>query len=459
MNNERTVVVIGSGGAEAALVKKYGESPHVDRIIAIPGNDMMQELVPDKPVDVFPEISIRNSKDIVEVLEPLRREIAFVDIRDEHAIEDGLASKVWRWNIKSCSPNKHAGRLEWDKAHTRDMMQDLEIDQPRYNKLYFKDGKTPKNYDWVVHSLGQGVSFVKANGLADGKGVIKAENSEQIHAAIQRLRREYPQATDIILVERGLVGEEFSAFAICAGGKFKILGYAQDHKRALDGDEGENTGGMGAVSNPMIVVNDPTLQHGVERTYAKVVERQMQRGKEHNAKGILYEGVMAVEENGGMNPYFLEYNTRWGDPEAQVLLPGLSVDLFELNYAIASSQMPDMPLTNDGMVRVAIAGTSMGYPGDYSHAMGKEITGFDAAKKIEGVTVLGAGVVKEDGKYYTNAGRLFNIVGVGRNVIEASSKAYEGMGHIRIKSENGENLLHFRTDIGGRDVERLNRNG
>jgi phosphoribosylamine--glycine ligase len=150
-------------------------------------------------------------------------------------------------------------------------MQELMVEQPPYDKLDFKNGKQ-KSYEAILDRYGRQTSFVKANGLADGKGVIGADNSHEIEMAIQKLRREYPQATDKILIERGIVGEEFSAFAICAGGEYRILGYAQDHKRAFDGDKGPNTGGMGAVSNPLLI-QEPNFINSTNEVFSRVLTR------------------------------------------------------------------------------------------------------------------------------------------------------------------------------------------
>jgi phosphoribosylamine--glycine ligase len=347
MSKENTVVVIGSGGAESALVQKYGQSPYVDRIIAIPGNDMMQELVPEKTVVINPLFKIGQTDAIVDLLSSQSKEIAFVDIRDEQAIATGMSNKLWAKKIRSCSPNWQGGRHESDKAYTRDLMQDLGVKQPVYDKLHFKNGETQKSHNAIIERYGRRKSFVKANGLANGKGVIGANNSSEIHTAIEKLRYEYPQATEKILIERALMGEELSAFAICAGGEYRILGYAQDHKRVFDNDKGPNTGGMGAISNPSLS-NNLSLQEGIEETFRTTVENRWKRGNGYRAKGILYQGVMAVEEEGQLVPYFLEYNARWGDPEAQVLLPGLTFDLFELNDAVADNYMPDIEFSNDG---------------------------------------------------------------------------------------------------------------
>lgn len=454
MSKEKTVVIIGSGGAESALVASYGKSPHIDRIIAIPGNDMMQELAPDKAVEVYTGFDAGRTDEIVNFLIPRSDKIAFVDVRNERSIHDGIANKLWANNIRSCSPTKQGGRLEWDKAHTRDLMQDLGIKQPVYDKLHFKNGEVQKSHNNIIERYGRQESFVKANGLADGKGVIGAGNSEEIHNAIERLRHDYPEATNKILLERAIYGEELSSFAICAGGEYRMLGYAQDHKRAYDGDMGPNTGGMGAVSHPLIA-NEQSLSLGIERTYQKVVDNRAKRGNGYRAKGILYEGVMAVDEDGEKVPYFLEYNARWGDPEAQVLLPGFTFDLFELNDAVADNKMPNLSFGNDGKVRVAVAGVSNGYPGNYSQARGLEIKGIDQAKKVDGVTIFGAGVKKEDNKYYSDGGRVLYSVGVGTDVIEAAERAYEGINHIRIYDSEGINLLHYRSDIGNRDINRI----
>lgn len=452
--NGRTVVIIDGGGRGAALAHKYSLSPHVDRIIAIPGNDMMQE-VSEVPVETVPQLKPSQTVEIASFLTQRAKEIAFVDIAQEDAIRWGLSGQLRVQNrIPAVGPDATAGAIEWNKQQARARGEFAGLPQPNYDVLNFSHSpfgkKVPDYYEKVVDKASQGKKFIKANGLAQGKGVISAEGRIEIEEAIKNLRTTFPDASNIIVIEDALIGEEFSAFAISNGKGFKIIGYAQDHKRAFNNDTGPNTGGMGAVSNPLLL-NDPALQKGVEEIFSKTFNSLKESGNQY--KGILYLGGMAVEQEGKLKPYVIEFNARWGDPEAQVLVPGLEVDLFELSQRVNAGDFKNFKIQQDGRVRVAIAGVSKGYPGDYSQAIKKEIKGINEARKVRGVTVYGAGVKVNEQKHYVNGGRLFYVIAEGKDVVEAREQAYEAMHQITIEEDN----LRYRTDIGYRDVERLEK--
>lgn len=452
----RTVAVIGGGGREAALVHKYSQSPNVDRIIAIPGNDMMQE-TSEKPVVTIPNLKTSDVVEIAILCED--QQVNLVDIAQEDAVRWNLKGQLKLHEINSVGPDSRAGEIETDKNVARGLGNFWDLPQPRYNTFdfeyeeYFKKHGKP-----VLESVKDYVEkypdikwFVKANGLAQGKGVIPADSLDEIVTAIARLRKEFPEASKKILLEHGLTGEEFSAFAVSNGKSFKIIGFAQDHKRAFDNDEGPNTGGMGAVSRP-ILLDSPELQKQTEQIFKLTFDGMKNSGLLY--KGILYLGGMVVNENGQKEVYVIEFNARWGDPEAQVLVPGLEVDLFDLGQRVNEGDFKNFKVKSDGKVRVAVAGAAKGYPGNYSEAKGKEIRGINEARKVDGVTVYGAGVKVIENKHFVNGGRLFYVVAEGKDVIDARNRVYEAMKKITVEGNN----LHYRTDIGGRDVERL-KNG
>lgn len=449
--DKETVVVIGGGGAESALVDKYAQSPEVGRIIAIPGNDMMQELT-KKPVKIYPDIQASDADGIIEVLAPDSNDIAFVDVRNERAIQEDLVVRLRKEaRIFSVGHSSRAGRTETDKYYSR--LQNIEagIAQPDFDLVVFTDGKYPRYLDEVIRRHSDGTSFVKANGLADGKGVIQANGREEILEAVKKLRRDFPDASDRILIEKAIEGEEFSRFAMVAGREYRLLGDAQDHKRAFDGDRGPNTGGMGAVSRPLLL-EDEELRTQSEGIISAIVNRMADI--KSPMRGILYLGGMAVDIDGKKAPHVVEYNMRWGDPEAQVLIPGIKNDFFEIGMGIRKPSknnfMPDVQL--DSKVRVAVAGVAMGYPQNGMLGQNKEVIGFDRVRRMDNVLLYGAGVRKEDGKYYTDGGRLFYVVGEGKDVVEARELAYEAMHQISV-----EDGYHYRTDIGHRDVARMNQ--
>lgn len=446
MGGKETVVIVGSGGREAALAEKYSESDHVGRIIAIPGNDMMRESS-RVSVELVPQIDIKKPTHLASYLHSRRSEISLVDIAPEDVLAQGVVDRLTKIGIPTFGPTKAASQIEWDKYYARLSGGYWGLPQPQFMLHRFE--LTANSLGDIMTTFGDKEVAVKANGLAAGKGVILTQGEEGIERAITKLRAMQRLASSTIVIEEkiqgrnGEEGEEFSAFVLSSGTEYQIVGFAQDHKRALDGDKGDNTGGMGAVSNPLLL-QDEQLRDRVIQIFEKTF-----RGLNGVYKGVLYLGGMAVDNGNGLEPYVVEFNSRWGDPEAQVLLPGLEVDLFELSMAIARGEsLPQ--IRQDNKVRVAVAGVAKGYPGNYSQAMGKKINGIDNARAT-GATVYGANVLVEGEEHKVNGGRLFYVGGIGDDVVQARAMAYGGMKVVTIEGDN----LHFRTDIGNRDVRRL----
>ncbi len=441
MRKENSVLVIGGGGRETALVHKYSQSPEVHAVYAAPGNDSMQDTT-EKPLRTFPNIKTTDISDIITICREER--ITLVDIAQDNAVEAGLADRLSEEGIAYIGPKREAGRLEWDKGYAREFMRDNGIPHPA-----FKVCQTPEEgYQYVAQHPGPLV--VKANGLAEGKGVLLTNSSEETIKAIDEMKQ-FKGAGNIFLLEQMLIGEEFSTFAISDGNTYQIIGSAQDHKRVNDGDQGKNTGGMGC-STPPVLLTEEIMQ--TVRT--DILDKTFKGMKKANTPytGILYLGGMHVDKRG--KPNVIEYNARWGDPEAQVIVTGIINDLFKVSLAVATRNLNSIQIQTDGKARVAVAGTSRGYPDDYSEVKGKIISGLENARNVEGVMIYGAGIKKVNGRNYANGGRLFYVVGEGNTVIDARKKAYEAMDKIRI--DGGTKLLHFRRDIGWRDVNRLQTN-
>ncbi len=438
IERKATVAIIGGGGRESVLAQKYSQSPHVKRIIAIPGNDMMQE-VSEKKVVTFPGVKTSDVETIRQICRDNRVHLA--DIAEDQAVAAGATNTLESAGIFVVGPTKEAGYLESDKVYGRQIAEFAQIQQPNFKA--FGNIKSAEEY---LSGKENRKWFIKAAGLAEGKGVISADTKEEAIRAIKKLQKRFPVAARNFLIEEGIIGEELSAFYALDGNVFVNLGFAQDHKRALDGDHGENTGGMGTVSNPILAKNI-----GIRRNLSAIVEGTQTAQTETGApyKGILFVGAMIDEARSKVN--LLEYNARWGDPEAQVIIPGIQTDFFELGMAIAKGELRNINITTDKKVRVAVAGVSKGYPNDYSKVKGLEITGINEAKKEKNVTIYGANVKVNEGHYYANGGRLFYVVGEGANVIQARKNAYNAMSYIKIEGKN----LHYRKDIGWRDVERI----
>lgn len=448
------IAIIDAGGRGSALIDAYAKSPQVDEVIAIPGNDLMQ-INTEKPVHTYPDLKTTSRDEILKICKEFN--VSLVDVAQDNAVEAGVSDLLREHGFKVVGASKGAGRLEWDKAWSRNFMVNYGLPVPRFqvcgseeDGIKFLQSET--DHPW----------FIKAAGLAEGKGVIPARNNEKALEAIKEMKR-FGASGSTYLIEQALIGEEFSAFAISDGNTFQYLGAAQDHKRVDDGDIGPNTGGMGC-STPALVVAGK-IKEQVEEIFKKTFDGL----KEENLpyQGILYLGGMVVKENGEDKVYIIEYNARWGDPEVECILPGIKNDWFEISLAVAENRLETVQLDFDGKSRIAVAAASLGYPEDYSKVKGKTISGLETLTHEDGIKLYGAGVKivttyqnpetrNQEIKIYTaNGGRLFYVIAEGEDVIKAREKAYEALKKVSIPGESGNNLLHFRTDIGYRDVERL----
>ncbi len=444
------VAVVDGGGRGSVLVRAYAKSPHVGEVLAFPGNDMMG-FGTGKPVRTFPGIKTTDVEKIVRIC--MDENVALVDVAQDNAIEVGLVNSLRHAGIKALGPTKGAGQIEWDKEFAREFGTVHGSPQPWYR--VFKSEQ--EGIDFVKrHFAKDGAPvFVKAAGLAEGKGAIPAKNVEDAINAIKEMR-EFGNAGDTFLVEDwlrnedGSNAEEFSAFAISDGIGVKILGYAQDHKRLYNFDEGPNTGGMGCSSPPLVL--DAVLQGRIVNIISSAVDGLASKNRPYT--GIIYLGGILQYKNNELNPSIIEWNARWGDPEAQVIVPGFKTDMLEVGMS-AINNRGVLPVRTDGLSRIVVAGVSRGYPDKekYKAVKGKQIFGLDEAMRTDGVEVYGAGVSVQDGRYYANGGRLFYIVGSGNDAVQARARAYEAIARVSIEGNN----LHFRNDIGWRDVARLRR--
>lgn len=428
---KNTILVVDAGGRGAALVHKYSLSPYVSKIIAVPGNDLMQinSSIPVKTYQYFKTTSVR------EILEICRSEkVDLVDVAQDNAVAVGLVDALNKEGIKAVGPTKMAGQIEWDKAWARKFMRKYKIPHPK-----FKICKSQKEGIAFVKQH-QSSWFVKASGLAEGKGAIPAVNASQAIKAIKQMTS-FGKAGKTFVLEEWIKGEEFSMFAITDGKTFQIAGSAQDHKRLYDGDKGPNTGGIGCSAPPLVV--NPKIYKQGKLIIKKAISGLASESRPY--KGVLYLGGIVVEGK----VFVIEFNARWGSPEAEVLIPGIKNDLFKLSTSIVDGNLKKFKIKIDGKSRVVVTGSLR-----QGVAIKKrELFGIDKILKLKSVIVYGARITKVRGKYFVSSGRLFHVVGEGKNVIEARQKAYRAIKLISIEGNN----LHFRTDIGWRDMERLRK--
>jgi len=422
------VLVVGSGGREHSLCWAISKSPKCSELFCAPGNAGTAGLA--KNVDI-------DAEDLDGIVRFVKDSaIDFVVIGPEGPLVAGLVDKLDALGVKSFGPTAAGAELEGSKAFTKDLCAKYDIPTADYDR--FDEPDAAKEY---IRTHGAPI-VVKADGLAAGKGVIICRNENEAYAAVDQIMIEeaFGHAGAEIVVEEFLEGEEASFFALVDGETALPLVGAQDHKRAHDGDEGPNTGGMGAYS-PAPVID----QAMVDRVMAEIIQPTI-RGMAAEGrpfKGVLYAGLM-IDDAG---PKLIEYNTRFGDPECQVMMMRLKSDVLEVLLACAEGRLAKTKLHWRDDVAMTVVMAAKGYPGKYKK--GTEIKGLDAAAAVEGVVVFHAGTVAGAGGAVTaNGGRVLGVTAIGKDVTEARARAYEAVD--RIDWPEG----FCRRDIGWRAITR-----
>jgi phosphoribosylamine--glycine ligase len=420
------ILLIGSGGREHALAWKLAQSPICDRLFISPGNPGTAQCGTNLAVD---------PADHAAVVAACRREkIDFVVVGPETPLVAGIVDDLAAAGIKAFGPTRAAARLEGSKAFTKELCVEAGIPTARFAR--FTDPAAAKAY---VRAEGAPI-VVKADGLAAGKGVVVAQIVPEAERAVDDiLGGALGSAGAEVVIEECLIGEEASFFALCDGATAIPLGTAQDHKRAFDGDEGPNTGGMGAYSPA------PALTPALERqVMGEIVAPTLKAMKARGTPfaGVLYAGLMLTA--GG--PKLIEYNVRFGDPEAQVLMPRLKSDLVPALLAACDGALKGFSLDWSDDAALAVVMAAKGYPGAYSR--GSEIRGVAGAEAMDEVLVFHAGTQRDGPRLLANGGRVLNVTATGRTIAEAQSRAYAAAETI----DWPEGFC--RRDIGRRAVER-----
>lgn len=428
------ILIIGSGGREHALAVAYAKSHRVKKVYVAPGNDFMEE-TGDK-IQVFPHISLLDFDSHLALAKKLG--VDLVDVAQDNALAEGFVDKFAEHGIPAFGPNKASAEIEWSKEWAREFMKKYHLPIPKYET--FKDQKKAIAF---IEKNSEQLFFIKASGLAFGKGVIKAETKDQAKQAILEMKK-FGSSGKTFLIEEGLIGEEFSLFAICDGKRYAIAGTAQDHKTAYTGDIGPNTGGMGC-NGPTSLIKKRIISE-IKKTILNPFIHGMTL-EERPFTGIIYLGGIVTKK--GIK--VIEFNARWGEPEANVLLPGLQTDYIDIVEAVVMQELMTTTIKFDNKIRVSVAGCAKGYPVNYKAAKGKKIFGLTEALKISGISIYGSGMKRMDKSYVVNGGRIFYIVAEGKDINQARERAYAAMSKISVEGNN----LHYRTDIGWREVERM----
>jgi len=421
------VLIIGSGAREHALAWKIAQSPLLTKLYAAPGNTGMAKLADCRPIE--PED--------IEGLCALAKqeEIDLTVVGPESSLVAGIVDRFQKEGLKIFGPSKAAAQLEGSKSFAKDMMTRYGVPTAPYE--VFTNVNEAKHY--VIET--EMPVVIKADGLAAGKGVVICENSQQAVNALTQMMTDgiFGEAGKKVLVEKLLEGEEISILALCDGEQIIPLASAQDHKRAYDHDRGPNTGGMGAYS-PCPQIPQDKIEEAVNRTIRPIVQGMAKEGIPY--RGILYAGLMLTKDG----PFVLEYNCRFGDPEAQVVLPRLKSDLLAVLAEIASGGLQTRELVWDERACLCVVLTSGGYPGHYHK--GFQIEGLDTVSLKEGVAVFHAGTaLNSEGKLVTNGGRVLSVSVLGENLRMAFDRAYKEITHIHFQDK------HYRRDIGRRALE------
>ena len=402
------ILIIGSGGREHALSWAISDSPLVEALFITPGSPGTDRLAEAVALD------IADHAQIISFCSD--QQIDLVVIGPEAPLVDGLVDSLDAANIASFGPSAAAAQLEGSKEFARDFNQRHAIPQPRWQS--FDNAEDAVEF---ARALG-GASVIKADGLAAGKGVIVCDDLAQAEQAIRSLLGgRFAEASARIVVEERLHGIEMSAFALLDGKTAIWLASAQDHKRAFDNDEGENTGGMGAIS-PSPLETDTLISQIMTSVIMPVCEGMKAENMPY--KGVLYVGLMLTDDG----PKVIEYNCRFGDPEAQVIIPRMMTDLVSAMMTLYESGLGHFNLRLSTSTAITVVMASKGYPGAYEK--GSRISNIGLAEQT-GCIVFHAGTAQDDtGQLMASGGRVLAVTAIDENPKIARQTAYQGVAAI-----------------------------
>ena len=415
------VLIVGSGGREHAIAMSVAKSPAVDKIYCAPGNagiGMIAECVPIGAMEFEKITAFAKEKEI---------DLTIVGMDDP--LVGGLVDELEKEGLRAFGPRKNAAILEGSKAFSKDLMKKYRIPTAGYET--FDSAEAALTYL-------EGADFpvvLKADGLALGKGVLICQNLEEAREGVRTimLEHQFGSAGNRLVIEEFLTGREVSVLSFVDGRTIKTMTSAQDHKRAGDGDTGLNTGGMGTFS-PSPFYTEEVDAFCKEHIYQATVDAMAAEGREF--KGVIFFGLMLTDDG----PKVLEYNARFGDPEAQVVLPRMKNDMIDVMEACVEGRLDDIQLEFEQNAAVCVVLASDGYP--IAYQKGYPIEGLDAFDSREDYYCFHAGTAQKDGKIVTNGGRVLGITAKGEDLKQARQKAYEAVGWVTFENK------YMRHDIG-----------
>ena len=396
------VLLVGSGGREHAIAQALSKSRLLTQLFAAPGNPGTATIAENVVVDASDPDAVVNFCRL--------QKIDLVVVGPEVPLVAGLVDALEAAGIAAFGPTKSAARLEGSKAFTKDLCREFGIPTAAY-ACFTEAGAAH------AHVRAKGAPIVvKADGLAAGKGVIVAASLAEAEAAIDTIfGGAFGAAGATVVIEECLEGEEVSFFALCDGTRALAFASAQDHKRAYDGDQGPNTGGMGAYSPA------PIMTAAIEaRVMAEIVRPALAGMQSRGApfKGVLFAGLMIGRDG----PKLIEFNVRFGDPETQVMLPRLEEDLLALLLAAATGRLEDRPVRVSEKTALTVVMAAKGYP--EKPERGSEIGGLERAAAVEGVTIYHAGTKRRGTRLVADGGRVLDVTACGQDIAQARARAY-----------------------------------
>ena len=424
---KKKVLILGSGGREHALAWAFTRDDNVSEVYCAPGNGGTAEIAENIKVNLV------NLQEVLRLAQGKNIDLTIVG--PENPLASGIVDLFRKEGLRIFGPDKYGAQLESSKLFARNLMAEKNISQPSFYSCNTRE---------EVESL-KGILelplVLKADGLAAGKGVIVCETDDEFEQALKTIFDDgkFGDAARRISLERCLVGEELSVFAVCDGENFKILNTAQDHKRAFDDDKGPNTGGMGAYSPTPL--STPKL---IDRVGVEIIQPTLDAMKErgHPFTGFLYVGLMIVDGD----PHVIEFNVRLGDPETQVVLPLLKSSLFELLWNATEGKLKKSKVMVSHETAVTVVLAADGYPGKYKKGM--IIKGLESVKDR---LVFHAGTLQKDHDIISNGGRILNVVGFGKDLQSAIDDAYAIVESIEFSGK------YYRKDIGKRGLQYLKK--
>jgi len=422
------VLVVGGGGREHALCWKLAQSPLVEKVYCAPGNAGIALEAECHP------IKVTDFKALADLVKKERIDLTVVGPEDPLA--QGIVDYFEEQGLRIFGPKAAAAQIEGSKVFAKELMRKYGVPTAEFE--VFDDPQKAMAY---VEKKGAPI-VVKADGLAAGKGVIVCHTVEEARKAIEKIMIEkaFGEAGDRVVIEECLFGEEASFMVITDGETILPLPSSQDHKPLLDGDKGPNTGGMGAYS-PAPVVTEALAQEIMETIMRPVIQGLAKEGRPY--QGVLYGGLMIS----GGRPYVLEFNCRFGDPEAQPVLMRLKSDLAEIIKASFEGKLAEQKIEVDPRAAVCVVMASKGYPGAYEK--GKVIKGLSKVTRMKDVKVFYAGVARKGRQFVTAGGRVLGVTALGKDIPEAIKRAYTAVEKISWEG------VHYRKDIGAKALKYL----